>query len=1461
MEGQPEITQNISSLKLPMLKTGDYDLWSMRMEQYLTHTDYALWGVIINGDSYVPEVIINGDSHVPEPPVVAIPDEHLLKFHSIKDAKSLWESIKIRFGGNKESKKMHKTILKKQYENFVASRSEGMDKTYDEFQKLISQLELNGEVISQDDANMKLLRSLPPAWNNIALIMRNKPDIETLSMDDLYNNRKVYVNEIKGQSSSGSNSHNVAFVYSKNTSNINETVTGAHDIPAADSKEQPSASSYANDVMFSFFASQSNTPQLDNKDLEHIDTDDLEEIDLKWQVAMFTIKVKKFMKRTGIKLNFNGKEPVGFDKTKVECYNCHRRGNFTKECRASRNQGNMSADNKRRVVPEETPANALMTQQIHQIMRANQEILGYQYGLESLEERIRVHQKNETVFEESIAFLKYDVQVRDISIKDLRNQLEETMKEKDNLKEKLTKFEESSKNLTKLISSQMSANDKTGLVIINGDSHFPEVIINGDSHVPEPPVDDANMKLLRSLPPAWNNIALIMRNKPDIETLSMDDLYNNRNVYVDEIKGQSSSGSNSHNVAFVYSKNTSNINETITGAHDIPAAGSKEQPSASSYANDVMFSFFASQSNTPQLDNEDLEQIDTDDLEEIDLKWQVAMITIKVKKFMKRTRRKLNFNGKEPVGFDKTKVECYNCHRRGNFTKECRAPRNQGNMSADNKRRVVPVETPANALMVQDGLVDMTGVIKPKKDLQKSLEERIRVHQKNETVFEESIAFLKYDVQVRDISIKDLRNQLEETMKEKDNLKEKLTKFEESSKNLTKLISSQMSENDKTGLGYDSQLSENEMPKCEIFETASDSSVSEIDEDNNQVKDRYKVRIGYQAVPPPYTGNYMPPRADLSFAGLDDSVFKFKIIETRTSVNENESIASNSSKEIREEPKTVRSSAPIIEDWESDSEDECEDKTSIATKSGQVLVNDVKQNSATSTSTARPKVNTAAIRPNVNAKSSYFKPHFPKRRHFNQRSAAKTNTFSRKINAAEGKKENAVNAASWKLMLPSIKLQLLVTVNAAQEDSIISDLRLDDAEGTVCLLNEEIFEGLARMGNTMASAIICLADNQKFNFSKYIFDHMVKSLKGGVKFYLFLRFLQVFLDKQVEGMARHKELYIISSHTKKIFANMRRIGVGFSRVITPLFDTMMVQAPADMGDIPRKKAEAFHDESADEDHVPTPSSDPLPGEEVVMETTFGIKDSTALTTYVIEDEITMAQALAALKSVKPKVVDKGKAKMIEPEVPLKKKDQMRIDKEYDNIQAMMDADRLLAKRLQAKEMEEFSEVKKARLEMRKVNDFVTMDSEAQKSSEKEAQESSTKRTVDENVEPVVDDSEELRKYIETVPDDGDEKIFKNFKREDLEVLWAIVKDRFKKEKPVDDMDNILFRTLKTKFEHHVEDTIWNYQQGLAKVYPLTRNTLHQLWSEVRLQVDYDVEIAYDLLRYIRKQLMEGYTPQ
>ncbi|GJT49490.1 hypothetical protein Tco_0975647 [Tanacetum coccineum] len=400
--------------------------------------------------------------------LLAIPDEHLLKFHGIKDAKALWEAIKAMFGGNKESKKMQKTILKKQYENFIASRSEGLDKIYDSFQKLISQLEIHGEVISQEDANLKLLRSLPSAWNNIALIICNKANLDELSMDDLYSNLKLYKAEIKSQSSSSSNSHNVAFVYSDDTSSTNEAVNTAHDAPAVRSKGQASSSTYADDVMFSFFVNQSNSPQLDNEDMEQIDTDDLEEMDLKWQVAILTMRVKRVLKKTRRNLNFNGKETVGFDKTKVECCNFHMSGHFARECRAPRNQGNRNGDAPRRIVPVETPANALVVQdgiglssssssdsEVHTCSKdylKSYETLQKQYD----QQRDALKKSNLEIialYEEDIAFLKYDVKVRDNSIIELKNQLAKALREKDDLKLKLEKFETSSKNLTNLLNS------------------------------------------------------------------------------------------------------------------------------------------------------------------------------------------------------------------------------------------------------------------------------------------------------------------------------------------------------------------------------------------------------------------------------------------------------------------------------------------------------------------------------------------------------------------------------------------------------------------------------------------------------------------------------------------------------------------------------------------------------------------------------------------------------------------------------------------------------------------------------------------------------------------------------------------------------------------------------------------------------------------------------------------------
>ncbi|GJX47514.1 hypothetical protein Tco_0272704 [Tanacetum coccineum] len=599
------------------------------------------------------------------------------------------------------------------------------------------------------------------------------------------------------------------------------------------------------------------------------------------------------------------------------------------------------------------------------------------------------------------------------------------------------------------------------------------------------------------------------------------------------------------------------------------------------------------------------------------------------------------------------------------------------------------------------------------------------------------------------------------------------------------------------------------------------------------------------------------------------------------------------------------------------------------------------------------------------------------------------------------------------------------------ESNVRRDLQLEDDEGVDCLPNATIFEQLTLIGSkttvwnefssTMASAIICLATNQKFNFSKYIFENetvneeMEDSLEMAATTATSLDAEQDSgnIDK-IQSKATLNEPS--SSGTSSGSCPMRQETMGdiiaqtrstnvsklsndplLARVLAlettkPTQATEIASLKRRVKKLERRNKSRTHGlkrlYKIDEDMF---GVNDLDGDEVIVEsvdvvntaeeTRSVIEEVTAVTipasaatttttTTVITDvEITLAQALAELKSEKPKadkeqaptltvssqqpshvkVQDKGKRKMVEPE-PVKKvskKELLMLDEKlafklqaeeeeeerlarekaqqveeaniaWDDVQAKIDADYHLAQRLQAQEQDELTDEKNARLfvhsfrakkkkfsqtelveeSSKKVEPEIAHKSSLKRAGEELEQESSKKQKLEEDKE-----SEELKQCLEIIPDDGDDvtidatplstksptivdykiykegkksyfqiiradgnsqmyltfgKMLKNFDREDLEVLWSIVKARFKKTEPVNYMDNFLLLNLKTMFEHHVEDNNMLFYLLVEKMYPLTNHTLHQMFNDVKLQVDYECEMAFELLRLVKKQLKEGY---
>nr|GEW17451.1 hypothetical protein [Tanacetum cinerariifolium] len=422
----------VSAAKLLILNPNEFDLWKMRIEQYFLMTYYSMWEVIIIGDSPAPTVVIDG---AVRPVTILSADQKLARRNELKAR----------------------------------------------------------------DVNLKFLRSLPSELKTHTLIKRNKADLEEHSLDDLFNSLRIYKVEVKHSSTPGNPTQNLVFVSSSNTDSTTDSVSAATSAFAIYAQlpvsSHPNIDSLSNAVIFSFFSSQSTSPQLDDEDLKQIDVDDLEEIDLRWQMAMLTIRARRFLQKTGRNLGDNRVTTMGFDMSKVECYNCHRKGHFVRECRSPKDTRRTGAaePQKRNALVETSTSNALVSQcdgirsydwsyqaeeqpanfalmaitssssssnnevqscskacskaydQLHsqydkltvEFLKSQIDVLSYQAGLKSVEARLVVYKQNESILQENINMLKNKVEARDNVLVTLKQKLNQAEKERDDLKLKI----------------------------------------------------------------------------------------------------------------------------------------------------------------------------------------------------------------------------------------------------------------------------------------------------------------------------------------------------------------------------------------------------------------------------------------------------------------------------------------------------------------------------------------------------------------------------------------------------------------------------------------------------------------------------------------------------------------------------------------------------------------------------------------------------------------------------------------------------------------------------------------------------------------------------------------------------------------------------------------------------------------------------------------------------------------
>ncbi|GJU70275.1 hypothetical protein Tco_1256534 [Tanacetum coccineum] len=482
---QQIVTTTVSNnnAKFPYLKKDEYETWAMKMEYWIMNSDHHLWNVVLNGNSkknvgrdpkgniiILPpvsaeeQIAVQRETKARTLLLQSLPEDHMADFHHLDDARDIWLAVKARFGGNEESKKMRKSMLKQEFQEFRVSEDEGLHKGYDRFQKILSQLNQLQAKPDNEDCNIKFLRALPSSWSQVAITLKAKGGLDYLNFDDLYNKLKSLEIDIKGGSSYKSN-HSAAPSHSAFVS----TTSGNNKMSYAETSKQSSsyisASPGSNvshfnsgnvmeDVLHSFVAESDQ--QIIYEDFDQIGKLDLEELDIKWQMAMLSVRVNRFEKKARRKMNFNNRDAARECTGKQVESNARYSTFKIKELELDKPadpKALLSVDSMVNWLDHEESADENASQVMAMIVGPRMDedkefddlevqykeyyiqVQAYKNTLKTLEQQKAWYQSNQLAYEEKV--------------KELQTKLDNTLA-------RFAKWKESSKNLAKLVDSSMT---------------------------------------------------------------------------------------------------------------------------------------------------------------------------------------------------------------------------------------------------------------------------------------------------------------------------------------------------------------------------------------------------------------------------------------------------------------------------------------------------------------------------------------------------------------------------------------------------------------------------------------------------------------------------------------------------------------------------------------------------------------------------------------------------------------------------------------------------------------------------------------------------------------------------------------------------------------------------------------------------------------------------------------------